>query len=42
MDKKTFVFLVLLAVLKSFGSDTPAINVHADHFFSVTVVKDSK
>lgn len=42
MDKKFFAFVVLLAVLKSFGGETPAINIHADNFLTVSVTNGSK
>lgn len=37
MDKFFFAFVVLLAVLKSFGGDTPAINIHPDNFLNISV-----
>lgn len=42
MDKRFFNVVVLLVILKSFGGEIPAINVHADHFFQMTVINGSK
>lgn len=42
MNKSYFAFVILLAVLKSFGGDAPTINIHADHFFQITVTGNSK